>query len=200
MRLVSGVGTNDSEYPVVVEAVIGGRRKQLWACPIYRTWHNMLERCYDARRLAKFPTYAGCSVAPEWHSFMAFRAWMIGQNWEGMHLDKDILSPGNKTYSPDTCVFVPGDLNNFMTDRGASRGESPIGSSWNKRDQKFRAQCRNPFTLKNEYLGAFVCPAAASAAWRRRKHQHACRYADQQTDPRIAKALRTRYLSQEVKS
>lgn len=196
MKLVSGVGTNDSAYPVVIEAVIDGRRKQLWACPFYRTWHNMLDRCYDAKQLAKCPTYTGCSVATEWHSFMNFRTWMVNQDWEGNQIDKDILFPGNKIYSPDTCVFVPGCLNSFTTDRGASRGDSPLGSSWSKRDQKFRAQCRNPFTLKNEYLGAFACPDAASAAWRSRKHELACQYADIQTDQRISAALRSRYLQE----
>lgn len=199
MKLVSGVGTNDADYPVVIEATIGGRRKRLWACPIYRTWHNMLTRCYDAKRLAKFPTYSGCSVSTEWLSFSAFRAWMIERQWEGRHLDKDILFHGNKVYGPDACVLVTGELNNFMTDHGSARGEWPIGAYWNKRDGKFRAQCRNPFTRKNEYLGVFVCHVSASQAWRARKHELACLYADQQTDMRIAQALRARYLTGEVK-
>lgn len=55
------------------------------------------------------------------------------------------------------------------------------------------ARCNNPFTLARECLGFFQDPDAAHEAWRARKHEHACVYADMQTDPRIAKALRARY-------
>lgn len=192
-KLVRGVGVNDADYPVNITAVIGGRRKALWECRFYRAWVGMLERCYSAKFHDRCPTYIGCSVTPEWHSFSAFRAWMVAQDWEGNHLDKDILHPGNKIYAPDTCVFVSHQLNMFMTDRGAARGEWPIGVHWNRRVGKFVAQCRNPFTGASEYLSLFTCPAEAHEAWRARKHEHACVYADMQTDPRIAKALRARY-------
>ena len=119
---------------------------------------------------------------------------MLAHDWEGMSLDKDIIVPGNKVYGPDTCVFVSIQLNSFLVDSCAARGEWPIGVHWNKRAGKFVAGCNNPITRKYEYLGYFRCPNEAHEAWRKRKHEHACRYADQQTDPRIADALRTRYV------
>ena len=192
-KLVCGVGVNDAGYPVSIYAVIHGKQKQLWRCPFYRAWMHMIERCYSAKVHARQPTYAGCSVAPEWHSFSAFREWMAGQPWEGSDLDKDSLVPGNKVYSPDTCVFISHALNKFLNDNAAARGEWPLGVSWHKGRGKFKAQCRNPFAKKNEYLGLFDCPGTAYEVWRARKHQHACRYADQQTDQRIANALRSRY-------
>jgi hypothetical protein len=118
---------------------------------------------------------------------------MASQPWEENQLDKDVLVPGNKVYSPFTCVFLPRHLNLFMTDSGAARGKWPIGVSWYKSRGKLRAICCNPFTGANEYLGLFSCPNEAHEAWRRRKHELACQYADQQTDPRIAAALRSRY-------
>lgn len=118
---------------------------------------------------------------------------MIDQKWEGMSLDKDIIVLGNKVYGPDTCVFVPCQVNNFLTDHGAARGAWPIGVSWGEEACKFKARCRNPITGKQEHLGYFTDPAEAHEAWRARKHQHALRYAEQQTDSRIAAALRTRY-------
>ena len=32
----------------------------------YRTWYNMLTRCYDTRNHNKYPSYKDCSVAKEW--------------------------------------------------------------------------------------------------------------------------------------
>lgn len=192
-KLVCGVGINDAGYQVSLDVTINGRRKTIWRCPIYRKWIGMLGRCYLAKAQAKRPTYIGCSVAREWLTFSAFRAWMLAQDHEGMQLDKDILIQGNKVYSPEACVFVPGSLNRFISDSGASRGEWPIGVRWHKDTEKFNAQCQNPFTGKQESLGLFTGPDAAHEAWRARKHQLACQYADQQTDPRIADALRNRY-------
>ncbi|WP_339733316.1 hypothetical protein [uncultured Pseudomonas sp.] len=193
-KLVHGIGRNDADYPVTIYDVIDGKLKQLRTCHFYHAWKHMIARCYSQKFQAKYPTYRGCSVTPGWHSFAAFRAWMLTQPWEGSELDKDILEPGNKVYSPDACIFVPSHLNMFMTDRAAARGEWPIGVSWQKSADKFKAYCRNPFTCKQEHLGMFSDPDAAHEAWRKRKHELACLYAEQQTDPRIAQALRTRYL------
>ncbi len=153
----------------------------------------MLERCYSAKYHERKPTYNGCSVAKEWHSFSTFRAWMIKQEWNGNQLDKDLLIPGNKVYGPDTCVFVSGKLNTFMSDCGSARGEWPLGVCWDSTKGKLISQCSNPFTGKKEHLGYFTDPFEAHEAWRERKHEHACRYAGMQTDQRIASALITLY-------
>jgi len=192
-NLVYGVGVNDSNY--VVQPTINGKRV---VCPFYMAWQGMLERCYSAKFQAKQPTYIGCSVAPEWWSFMTFRAWMTMQDWQGRELDKDLLFPGNKVYSSTTCVFISSGLNRFTLDRAAARGEWPIGVCWHKREGKFRASCSNPFTGKLEYLGYYTCPDEAHEAWRARKHELALQIAALHADPRIAKALSTRYLEQEA--
>ena len=46
------------------------------------------------------------------------------------HLDKDLLSKGNKVYSESTCVFIPKDINLLLTKSTASRGEHLIGVHW----------------------------------------------------------------------
>jgi hypothetical protein len=187
-KTVYGIGINDSDY--VTQPKINGKQVM---CPFYSAWRHMIQRCYSSKFQATRPTYAGCSVAPEWHSFMAFRAWMAGQPWEGMQLDKDLLVQGNKIYSPQTCVFVSAELNSFTTDHAAARGEWPIGVDLDGSSDRLRARCSNPFTGKHEHLGLFTCPDEAHEAWRKRKHELALQFAGQQTDPRVAKALSSRY-------
>ena len=120
---------------------------------------------------------------------------MIEQDWEGNQLDKDIIIPGNKVYGPEKCAFVSRNLNMFTTESGSIRGEWPVGVYWHKREKKFLSRCCNPITRKQETVGYFDDPAEAHKAWRVKKHEHACRYADMQTDPRIAEALKSRYLN-----
>lgn len=193
-KLVLGIGINDSDYQASRYELVSGVRKRVWACPFYRAWSNMLNRCYSGSYQKLYPTYSGCEVIDEWRRLSSFTEWMRSQLWDGAHLDKDILSPGNKVYGPDKCVFISASLNIFLIDSGASRGEWPIGVHWVARDKAFQSSCRNPFTDKQESLGLFACPVEAHKAWRNKKHQHACRYADMQTDPRIAEALRNRYI------
>jgi len=192
-KLVCGIGINDANY--AVHPTVNGKKIK---CPFYGAWKDMLSRCYDPKYQARYPSYIGCSVVPEWLSFMTFRAWMVEQDWQGRQLDKDLLIPGNRVYGPSTCVFVSDGLNKFTTDSAAARGEWPIGIYWNKQKGKFLAQCNNPFTGKREYLGLFTCPDEAHEAWRNRKHELALQIAALHADPRIAKALSTRYLKQET--
>lgn len=193
-RLICGVGENDYPHPISMYSSESGIIRRIWICPIYRTWNSMLRRCYSKKYQDNRPTYIGCTVTPEWHSFSVFRAWMLERDWAGKDLDKDILFPGNKEYSPATCVFISRQLNSFLCDAGAVRGDHPIGVYWHDRSNKFMAYCNNPFTGKRDHLGYFTSENLAYEAWRRRKHQHACRYAEIEDDHRICAALRIRYM------
>lgn len=187
-KLVYGIGINDADY--VVQKSINGKRD---VCPFYQTWNNMLMRCYSNKYQETRPTYVDCSVCDEWLVFSNFKAWMETKDWKGKRLDKDILAEGNKIYSPNNCIFVSDQLNKFMNNHGATKGDCPTGCYWSKRDKKYQAQCRNPFTSKVENLGLFTDDQAAHKAWKSRKHEFACEYAEQQDDSRVANALRTRF-------
>lgn len=189
-KLVYGVGINDANYKV--NPIINGKQVM---CPFYMVWRDRLKVCYSSKYQAKHPTYIGCTVCEEWLTFSNFKSWMEAQDWQGKELDKDLLFVGNKIYSPETCAFVSAVTNTFVTDRGADRGNCPIGVTL--RGSKFQVKCCNPFNKKNEYLGLFICPNQAHLAWKKRKHEHACQLADLQTDGRVAKALRERYALQD---
>ncbi|CAB5155920.1 hypothetical protein UFOVP150_37 [uncultured Caudovirales phage] len=194
MKLVFGVGINDADYVVKKMEFIGGKRKLVWFCPFYMAWKSMMARCYSPKLHEKYPTYVGCIVCAEWLTFSNFRRWMEVQTWEGRQLDKDILISGNKVYGPEHCVFVDPKTNSFLTDRGAARGEWPIGVTLDRRIGNLEARCSNPFTGKREHLGLFTDPASAHEAWRKRKHELAAMLAEKQADERVAAALRTRFL------
>lgn len=201
-KLVYGVGINDADYAVQkFETIgyVGGKRKQkmVWICPYYLKWSDMLKRCYSTKLQETHPTYKGCSVSEEWLTFSNFRRWMESQDFEGKHLDKDLLFVGNKVYSAETCVFVPKEVNLFTIDRGADRGEWPIGV-YRHKSGKFQAECNNPFTKKGEYLGLFTCELEAHQEWLKRKLELAHLLAAEQTDERVAKALIERYTNYNV--
>lgn len=186
INLVYGVGVNDSHDPTVL--IVDGKRS---ACPFYRKWTNMLYRCYSKEFHAKQPTYASCSVDPEWHSFMAFKSWMMAQDWEGKHLDKDIIIEGNKIYSPKTCVFVDQKTNQILTYSATSKRGFPLGVS-RKRDG-YQARCRKG--RQNKYLGSFDSVEKASTAYKEYKAELIMEVALRQTNPRVQDALFLRSLS-----
>lgn len=194
-KLVCGVGVNDASYETQKFKKINGKWKNIWTCPYYRAWRGMLNRCYNKKIHKNRPSYIGASVSNEWLNFSEFKKWMELQDWKEKSLDKDILLFGNKIYSKDTCVFVSKKLNSFLCDSMRSRGNFPIGVAWQSREKKFSAQCCNPETKKQEWLGYFSSAEEAYDAWLKKKHEHALNYAEIQTDPRLAEALRTRYAS-----
>ncbi len=201
-KLVFGVGVNDLPYRTQVWEEVtknGGKRIReiVFLCPYYEVWKSMLKRCYSKKSLESRPSYIDTSVCSEWLYATAFKKWMEQQDWEGKSLDKDIIVPGSKLYSPETCAFVLQSTNLFVTARDACRGEYPIGVNLCKQTGKYRAQCRNPFSEKKESLGYFSTPEDAHEAWRKRKHEIAQLVAATESDPRIVEALKKRYSFEE---
>ena len=201
IKKVQGIGINDAEYPVhkfsyrINEKGNKVVDKRLWTCPYYATWEGMLRRCYSKRVTSMRVTYEEVEVCEQWLIFSNFRYWMEKQTWEGLDLDKDFLSSGTKCYSPETCVFIPKSLNQFLKDRSNDRGDYLLGVD--KKPGGFQARVSNPFTKQREYLGFFKSEYSAHEAWRKRKHELANRWADilekDGFDPRIIEVLRERY-------
>lgn len=196
-KLVCGIGINDADYVISNKksVIVNGKRKQklVWTCPYYTRWHDMLVRCYDDKAQKKRPTYIGCSVCEEWLTFSNFKAWMEKQDWEGKQLDKDLLVKGNKIYSPETCCFIPMQINLFMTDNRRNTDGYPPGVSWHKMSGKFQVRCNNPFSKSEEYLGLYDNPETAHRAWLARKLEIAHELAMMVPDPKIKLALIERY-------
>jgi len=182
-KLVHGWGVNDADYAVYTK--LPNNRSSL--CPYYSAWGTMLKRVFDTKLHAQYPTYIGTSVCDEWKYFMNFRSWMMAQDWRDKHLDKDIIVPGNKHYSPETCAFVDGRINNLLTNSAARRGKYPIGV-YNKKDKKYCAQMTMNGKTRN--LGYFDTPEEASLAYRKEKSRYVRHIAlTQVDDPRVRAGL-----------
>lgn len=180
-RLVLGVGINDAN---TTYDATGSR------CPFYRRWSDMLRRCYSKAYHKDKPSYVDCTVCPEWLTFSNFKSWMEKQDWEGKALDKDLLIKGNKVYSPETCLFISPEVNQFLNSGGGENGLLR-GVTWREDKGKYLAQCGNK--RRNAYIGLFDTEHAAHEAYNRRKFELAKSLADGQDDYRVANALIERF-------
>ena len=179
-RLILGVGKND------VDTFMNHDR----SCIL---WNRILARCYNPKILKKKHTYLDVSVCDEWHYFSNFLKWYREkEKWHkaGWHLDKDILVKGNKVYSPDTCCFVPHEINIIFTNSKCKRGENPIGVSFIKSKNKFMATVA--INGKNKTLGHFNNKIDAFYAYKSEKEKRIKEVADkykEELEPRVYEAL-----------
>lgn len=155
---------------------------------IYSVWYSMLKRCYDETYQERQPAYIGCYVENYFLNFQNFGKWFEDNYMEGWHLDKDILIKGNKIYSPETCCFVPQEINKLFTKSTKSRGNLPIGVS--KLSNKFVAQLS--INDKTVYLGLFNTSEEAFKAYKIAKEEYIREVADKwkdKVDTKVYKAM-----------
>lgn len=151
----------------------------------YSVWKNMLRRCYYEKEQKTHPTYKGCCVCEEWLNYSNFKEWFEDNYYEidgeRMDLDKDILVKGNKIYSPETCMFVPQNINKLFTKSNKIRGKYPIGVYFNKNANKFKAQCRIFYNGKTqqESLGLYNTIEDAFNAYKQFKEANIKQIADE---------------------
>ena len=179
---VCGVGINDADY--LVQPIVNGKKIR---CPIYTMWSSMILRCYDPKYISRFSTYDNCIVDERWHSFMCFREWVLSQpSYIGLDLDKDLLYPNNKVYSPDRCILVPHLVNVFLCNKRTNNSGNQIGVS----------KTRLGYVAEVSLLGkgrwrshtVYSIEEAVDLYWKK-KGELAIELAGLQSDKRIADAL-----------
>ena len=98
-----------------------------------------------------------------------------------MCLDKDILVKHNKTYSPNTSIFVPQTINKLFTKRQNDRGESVIGATLCE-NGKYVVHCSliNPETgeSKQKHLGYYDTQEKAFQVYKYYKEKNIKEVAD----------------------
>lgn len=117
-RTVYGIGyIGVGKHKVAINKVV---------TPVYKAWAGMLERCYSENMRERNRTYFNITeVCAEWHDFQIFGDWYEENKYqidERLHVEKDILIPGNKIYSPDKCLLVPQIINTLFINKTNKRG------------------------------------------------------------------------------
>jgi len=133
------------------------------------------------------PTYEDVSVCEEWLTYSKFKKWMLNQEHAGLELDKDIITIGNKLYSPEHCCFVNRKLNTLLRSRpNNSLTGLPLGVSI-RPNGKFKA--RIGYNGKTKALGDYTTVAEAQSAYNKKKAELIFQWVIKLENPRIIDGL-----------
>jgi len=134
----------------------------------YDAWANMLKRCYSPYRLEIRPSYSGCTVDKSWHNFQVFAQWYYTHVLPiPCHIDKDLLSKECRTYSQETCCFLPSEVNVALL--GGRKVGKDSGVFYREKDRIYIAQIHR--NKKLEYLGCFKNSESAKMAYNKAKKE-----------------------------
>jgi hypothetical protein len=172
-KLVYGVGINDAEYVVQY-------------CLYYRRWKEVLRRCYSSQYHINNSSYVDCIICEEWKVFSNFKTWMMNQDWKEKELDKDILNPGNKVYSPETCVFVDREVNQIFSKKNK---HGVFGVSYCERINKYILRSSTLGGKKAKYSGCYSTLEEAKKVSNQMRCNYLLSVASKQNDKRIKEAI-----------
>lgn len=198
IKLLKGFGINDADYKTSWRE--DGKKKK---CPFAMTWENLIARIYCEQGLRDNPSYRGCTIDSRWAYFMNFKGWMEAQNWKGRQLDKDIITPGNRIYSPENCVFIPGYVNSLFNSHGLRDKHLPLGVTYVNKTPDMVNELKNPFSARIRVfgtltrLGTYPSSSEAHRAWQVAKIDAiaSCIYrysAEPNTDGRVVHGMNLR--------
>lgn len=159
----------------------------------YSVWEKMIARCVKERE-GQYRTYLNiCFVNDVWHNFQNFAEFFYTNPYRkgGWNLDKDILFKGNKEYGPNTCCFVPQEVNKVVLLQSKYRGQFPIGVGYSEKEKKFKWSCKEPNGVGEIGGSADTAEEAFNfyaEAKRKRIKAVADKYSDQ-LDPKVYNAL-----------
>lgn len=157
-----------------------------------RRWCNMRSRTNNTGAYQKDkPTYR--QVKCGFDNFQSFAEWascQTGASHTDWQLDKDLLGDGDE-YNESCCVFLPPQINCFLVNPTAKRGQYPVGVCWKVKNSKFVANGRDSEgTYK--HLGLFSTAESAFEAYRAFKRGTSVALATKwkdKIDPRAYNAL-----------
>ena len=176
-RAIYGIGINDLSVTKEDRA--------------YNIWSHLMKRCYGSKKLK---AYKDCSICDEWKLFSNFKRFYDDNcKDKSFHLDKDLLVQGNKIYSPETCVFVPEEINETIKTEWTINKSLPLGITITKFG-KYRVKCRTDRDVVNDHIGCYDTIEEAFSVYlehkKRRFRNMAVKYhSNGQIDDRTYKAI-----------
>lgn len=190
-KKVCGFGINDVDYTINKKITDEDGNTLTEICPFYRRWLNMIQRCYSDR--PNYIYYKDVNVCEEWKYLSKFKAWMEKQDWEGKHLDKDLLGDG-KLYSPATCCFIDNQTNSFIREtisssQGLNKGVCK-DSIPKRKDNKFLIYAQDVTLKKRLHVGYCNTHKLASRIFARYMGYYGDILSDRYQDTRIKGALK----------
>lgn len=132
----------------------------------YTLWKSMIHRCY------KNKFYNDCVVEEYLLSFTNFYNHihtLVGFDNVNYQMDKDFLFDGTKIYSRDTIVFVPKELNLFLTNKSKHRGQWMQGVTL----KRGRYVATISLDSKPTFIGCFDDEITAHNEYKQYKINHA---------------------------
>lgn len=136
-------------------------------------WQSILTRVRLHNR------YSGADN--DFESFQVFADWCQDQpnymnkesNGKYWALDKDIITPFNKSYSETTCCFIPSALNSLLCPSTRVRGDAPLGVHWDKAVGYYKAQMSSGTRPNGDktriHLGISLDPMECHKLWQAEK-------------------------------
>lgn len=115
--------------------------------PLYLLWRSVRKRTNPHDKTQeRQPCYQGVTLHPQFQTFEGFRDWASGQigsdRWPEFVLDKDLLSRTAKQYGPDTCVFIPDEINLCLGIRQRNNTSGFPGVTWCKQTELWAASIK----------------------------------------------------------
>lgn len=162
---VYGVGyIGDGKYkPMLNKDVIEKR---------YNDWRNMLGRCYSEDE-REYDVYHCCEVDERWFNYQNFSEWFEENKYEcneRLQVDKDILFPNCKIYSPETCLLVPHRINALFINKKNKRG---LPNGIHRAGNKYLAQ------YNHEKLGKYETVEEAFEVYAIKKKENIVKFAEE---------------------
>jgi hypothetical protein len=130
----------------------------------YDIWRSMLKRKYN-KNGEHYKYYKDVTICQDWHNFQNFGKWVEKNYIEGWHLDKDLLSLGDKIYSPETCCFLPAEINTFLI---KPKNNRTVGIKKVKKGYCVKI-IKNKISINLGYFSTFEC---ALNTYKLAKKQH----------------------------
>lgn len=193
---IYGVATVGNEIDIFVN---GKQIKE------YCLWTGMLTRCFSDN-YKKTNAYRDVCCSTEWLYFPNFYKWLHKQSnyinimKERVEIDKDIIKPGNKIYSPDNCCVVPYYINRLLVKPYIRKDNTCSTGVCRKTDNKniFIALCHCKDGQK--YLGSFSSEMEAFNAYKNFKEEYIKMIAEKEySQNRISKKCYNALMNYEVK-